>query len=121
MNQPEVGNEIRKLRRARGWTQRVLATTADVNIETVSRIEAGGDTSLSTITRLFAALDANPIAVSPAPVDLSLRDYFAAAALMTQGPLVVYAQQSGEQVLPERLAKACYGMADAMLKTREAK
>lgn len=49
-----------------------------------------------------------------APTGLTIRDYFAAKAMQL---MVVYSHEEHEE--HEGIAKACYHMADAMLRARE--
>lgn len=54
----KLGDNIRRVRAARGMTQQRLAEGADLNIRNVQRIEAGEfDVSLRTAVRLRKALD----------------------------------------------------------------
>jgi len=61
MRDIEAGRVLRTLRLRRGWTQRQVATAADVSQSTVSKVERGrlGTFSLDTLRRLFATLDAS--------------------------------------------------------------
>jgi transcriptional regulator with XRE-family HTH domain len=54
----EIGNTIRRARRAMGWTQRELAQRAGMGQSHVLRVEQGGDVRLSTVQRLAEALGA---------------------------------------------------------------
>ena len=51
------GSEIRRRRKALRLTQRSLAQKADVNTETVHRLEADGDIRVGTLNRVLRALE----------------------------------------------------------------
>jgi transcriptional regulator with XRE-family HTH domain len=54
-----IGNEIRRLRRRRGWTLRELAERSGIAEPNISQIERGRvDPRLSSLQRLLGALDA---------------------------------------------------------------
>lgn len=56
-----VGDVVYKLRSEKGWTQIELATRADVNKATISRIEdAATDIKTTTLTKIAQALDVRP-------------------------------------------------------------
>ncbi len=52
-----IGAQIRMARAAVGWGVRDLAENANINPNTVSRIENGGDALASTLDRIQAALE----------------------------------------------------------------
>jgi len=56
-------------------------------------------------------------AIEPVTLDVDLRDYFAAAAVM--GLLVAHWIPSGPSMRPNEIASTCYEIADAMLAERE--
>ena len=53
------GNQIKKLRKQKGWTQDELGKRAGVNQRTISQIELNKGTSLATLTLLAEALGTN--------------------------------------------------------------
>jgi transcriptional regulator with XRE-family HTH domain len=55
-----VGQELRRLRWSRGWSQAILGGRAGVSQSTVSRLENGlvPDASIDVVVRMLAALDA---------------------------------------------------------------
>jgi len=53
------GNQIKKLRKEKGWTQDELGKRAGVNQRTISQIELNKGTSLATLTLLAEALGTN--------------------------------------------------------------
>lgn len=55
----ELGNEIAVLRKAKGWTQKELATRADVAITAIRRCEQRGEISLPRLIKLTQALNAD--------------------------------------------------------------
>ncbi len=58
MNQPDFGNELAKIRKAKGLTQAELAQKCDVSYRTIQRIESGKVTPrVFTIKTLSVALD----------------------------------------------------------------
>ena len=75
----EVGQEIRRLREAKGWNQPKLAVEAGVAVSGVSQIENGKrNPNSSTLMKLAAALDVEvadlfPKAQSPLPLENRLR------------------------------------------------
>jgi transcriptional regulator with XRE-family HTH domain len=75
----EVGQEIRRLREAKGWSQPKLAVEAGVAVSGVSQIENGKRSpNSSTLMKLAAALDVEvadlfPKAQSPLPLEDRLR------------------------------------------------
>jgi transcriptional regulator with XRE-family HTH domain len=75
----EVGQEIRRLREAKGWSQPKLAVEAGVAVSGVSQIENGKrNPNSSTLMKLAAALDVEvadlfPKAQSPLPLEDRLR------------------------------------------------
>jgi len=55
---PALGHHIQRLRRARGWTQEVLADRSDISTDTVRRLESGAMApNIDTLVRLCAGLD----------------------------------------------------------------
>lgn len=58
-----LGEEIRRLRDRKGWTQRELAANARIHYNSVCRYEAGADIPVITFMRLCAALDTHMIDV----------------------------------------------------------
>ena len=75
----EVGQEIRRLREAKGWSQPKLAVEAGVAVSGGSQIENGKrNPNSSTLMKLAAALDVEvadlfPKAQSPLPLEDRLR------------------------------------------------
>jgi transcriptional regulator with XRE-family HTH domain len=71
----EVGQEIRRLREAKGWSQPKLAVEAGVAVSGVSQIENGRrNPNSSTLVKLAGALDVDiadlfPKAQSPLPLE----------------------------------------------------
>lgn len=59
MNLPEsVGNRIRELRKAKGWTQEQLAEAASLHYSYIGGVERGDrNISLETLEKIIAALD----------------------------------------------------------------
>lgn len=57
MQQVAIGNRVRSLRHAAGLTQQSLAERAGLAMRTVTLIEAGEDTRLSTLTAIAGVLD----------------------------------------------------------------
>ncbi len=57
-----IGDVIRKQREDRGWTQTSLAKMARVNLNTISRIEAGHTFKIETLERLAAAFGHDSVA-----------------------------------------------------------
>jgi transcriptional regulator with XRE-family HTH domain len=56
-----LGDRIRELRLARGWTEEQLGAHAGVTTLDVSHVETGEpDVSVSTLEKLAAALDVSP-------------------------------------------------------------
>lgn len=68
-----VGNRIRRLRRARGWSVRELADAAGTSRRMLTRVELGqANPSLLMVDRIAAALDTDVAAlVVPEPADPS--------------------------------------------------
>jgi transcriptional regulator with XRE-family HTH domain len=64
---PVDGGRLRALRQARGLSRDVLASRAGISASTVARLEQQRRTSCRgrTLTRLSAALDADPSAITP--------------------------------------------------------
>lgn len=57
MDYPEIGRQVRRLRRQRGWSQARLAERADLSDTYISHIErATKQVSLNALLRLAAAL-----------------------------------------------------------------
>lgn len=53
-----VGRTVRKLRKARGWSQEALSERAGVSVSTVTHIEAGKhDTRVSLLEAVAGALE----------------------------------------------------------------
>ncbi|WP_074439809.1 helix-turn-helix transcriptional regulator [Arthrobacter sp. NIO-1057] len=52
-----IGEQIRRARTERGLSQTELANTASVSRATVARVESGRPISITTLTRLTAALE----------------------------------------------------------------
>ena len=52
-----IGKEIRRLRKARGWTQRQLADSAGIAVTTLSSIENGTEPKIITVRAIARALD----------------------------------------------------------------
>lgn len=60
----DVGERVRALRKAKGWTQAELGDRADgLNKETINRLELGGNSTLDTVFRVAEALDVSPEAL----------------------------------------------------------
>jgi transcriptional regulator with XRE-family HTH domain len=59
MNLPEsVGNRIRELRKAKGWTQEQLAEAASLHYSYIGGVERGDrNISLETLEKIIAAFD----------------------------------------------------------------
>jgi len=54
----QIGNQIRRARKRRGWTQGVLGAKAGFRQETISLIESGNSAAnIQTILAILAALD----------------------------------------------------------------
>jgi transcriptional regulator with XRE-family HTH domain len=56
LTRTETGDRIKRLRAGRGWTQRQLADRAQVDPQTVSRVERGVHALPVTITKLTNAM-----------------------------------------------------------------
>jgi transcriptional regulator with XRE-family HTH domain len=56
-SQVRIGALIRAARQRRHLTRVELATAAGLNTSTISRIERGHDTTLSTVDRILAAME----------------------------------------------------------------
>lgn len=52
-----IGENVIRLRNARGWSQKELAKKAKVNVETVVRAEHDVNTSIDKLARMATALD----------------------------------------------------------------
>ncbi len=57
-----IGDVIRKQREDRGWTQLSLAKMARVNLNTISRVEAGHTFKIETLERIAFALGYESVA-----------------------------------------------------------
>lgn len=57
MDNKAVGQQVRVLRKGRGWTPQMLADFAGVGLETVKRVERGRDTRVTTLGAIAGALD----------------------------------------------------------------
>lgn len=58
LDYPEIGRQVRRLRRQRGWSQAMLAERADLSDTFISHIErATKQVSLNALLRLAAALE----------------------------------------------------------------
>lgn len=58
LDYPEIGRQVRRLRRQRGWSQAKLAERADLSDTYISHIErATKQVSLNALLRLAAALE----------------------------------------------------------------
>ncbi|WP_405793365.1 helix-turn-helix transcriptional regulator [Streptomyces sp. NBC_01506] len=68
----ELAKNVRKHRRRRGWSQELLAEMAGVSIQTVRKIEQGGDVRTDTLHMVARGLQVTTaelfVADSPAPV-----------------------------------------------------
>ncbi|WP_425451901.1 helix-turn-helix domain-containing protein [Thalassospira indica] len=54
----QIGNTIRRARKARGWSQTVLGQKSNLRQETISLIETGNPSArMDTILTVLAALD----------------------------------------------------------------
>jgi transcriptional regulator with XRE-family HTH domain len=54
----KIGDNIRELRQQKGWSQEYLGYFAQVNQDTMSRVESGkAGLSLLTLVKITAALD----------------------------------------------------------------
>jgi transcriptional regulator with XRE-family HTH domain len=60
---PPVGANVRRLRRARGWSQETLARNAGVTLNSVSRLE-NGTHSAPSLQSLYAYAQALDVPVS---------------------------------------------------------
>ena len=67
-----LGNEVRRRRRAHGWTLEQLAEVADLSTNHVGKVERGEvDASLSTLVKLAAAFKTSPgLLIGAAPPEL---------------------------------------------------
>jgi transcriptional regulator with XRE-family HTH domain len=75
MNQPDFGNELAKIRKAKGLTQAELAQKCDVSYRTIQRIESGKvSPRIFTIKTLSVALDYDFL--KEFSVNLSINDKF---------------------------------------------
>ncbi len=63
----DIGQQLKRLRLAKGWTQKVLAEKSGVAVSTLKLLEAKGSGSFQRLIRLAVALG----------VDGDLRDLFA--------------------------------------------
>lgn len=55
------GNNVRKLRKEKEWTQETLAESASINDKEVSHIEQGNrNVTLETLVKISIALDIDP-------------------------------------------------------------
>lgn len=54
-----IGSRVRAAREAKAWSQSELAAAADLNKETVNRIELGANTSMESLIRVAGALGEN--------------------------------------------------------------
>jgi transcriptional regulator with XRE-family HTH domain len=54
----DIARRVRTLRVERGWTQRELASRADMSLETLRRFERTGRISLDRLVRIATVLDA---------------------------------------------------------------
>jgi transcriptional regulator with XRE-family HTH domain len=64
----ELGEQVRRLRRARGWSQEELATRAHTSQAAIARLELGDvDPKVSTLERLSTALGADLVISLRAP------------------------------------------------------
>jgi phage repressor protein C with HTH and peptisase S24 domain len=57
VNSRAVGDRIRSLREQKGWSQEFLGQRADLNKETVNRVELGANVRFDTYVKLAAALE----------------------------------------------------------------
>ncbi len=72
------GEVIRRLRKARGWTnQAQLAEAAGVDKETIVRAENSGNVAIGTLQLIAAALDVNVTAFFCSRVEMSDEDALA--------------------------------------------
>ena len=55
--QANVGFNVRRLRRERGWSQERLAELSGIHVNTITRMERGEDATVGTLIRLSAALE----------------------------------------------------------------
>ena len=77
MTQPELGQEIARLRKENGLTQEELVERCNINVRTIQRIEAGDVTPRSyTIKSILAAmnLDLEALKVSEAKVQFNIEN-----------------------------------------------
>lgn len=58
-----VGEEVRRLRRGRGWSQTELATRAGISRQTLSELERGRPPQPSTLERIARVLDTTASAI----------------------------------------------------------
>ena len=53
----EIGKEIRKIRKKKGWSQTLLAQRAQTNQQHISKIENNSEIEWSTLRKVLMALD----------------------------------------------------------------
>jgi HTH-type transcriptional regulator/antitoxin HipB len=56
INPPDLGDRIRQLRRAKGYSQAQLADRAKCNRKTIMDLEAGENVAMYTVFRVISAL-----------------------------------------------------------------
>ena len=74
--QQGLGDQVRALRIAAGWSQADLADQISLSISSISRLEAGQTVNLSTLVKVARALgredwlgDLNPVGPGPSPLE----------------------------------------------------
>lgn len=85
----EIGQRLKRLRLAKGWTQEELAERSGVAISTLKLLEAKGSGSLQRLIRITVALGA----------DGELRGLFSPSGVM---PSIEVVKLSGRQRAPRR-------------------
>jgi DNA-binding XRE family transcriptional regulator len=64
---------LKRLRKAKAWSQEHLAQAANISVRTVQRMEAEGVCSAESKLAVAAALDITPAALSPAAPEVMAR------------------------------------------------
>jgi transcriptional regulator with XRE-family HTH domain len=102
-----VGNEVKRLRQAKGWTQEQLAVYAGSSQPTVNLLEAGKrNPSAATLEKLARALEVQVVDLFPKPQTLQPRLEDAAQSEALQDALAVLFQglaRRGQGVIEQSL------------------